>query len=236
MIISHPLPFFNERKLPINMLVIHSMAHPAEEGIVQLHNLQLSSHYVVDYDGTVYQCVDEEKRAWHAGVSFWRGETDINSASIGIEVCHPTLGQDTFPDVQIRNLIKLCHDIIIRHNIAPQMIVGHSDIAPLRKPDPGKCFPWQQFSKEGIGLWYSNHPHPENNVTQLLSIIGYDVSSEEKITAAAYAFCRHFLAENIETLPTKQLILSPFPKDKHILNNSDFINTLRLVANAYKNI
>ena len=121
MITYRPLPFFNERKLPISMLVIHSMAHNAGEGIAQLEKLQLSAHYVVDYDGTVYQCVNEDKRAWHAGVAFWRGITDVNSAAIGIEVCHRSLGQSRFNRKQIAALTELCRDIIDRRRIAPTM-------------------------------------------------------------------------------------------------------------------
>ena len=154
MITYRPLPFFNERKLPISMLVIHSMAHNAGEGIAQLEKLQLSAHYVVDYDGTVYQCVSEDKRAWHAGVAFWRGITDVNSAAIGIEVCHRSLGQSRFNRKQIAALTELCRDIIDRRRIAPTMIVGHSDVAPQRKPDPGKGFPWRELAAADIGIWY----------------------------------------------------------------------------------
>ena len=152
MITYRPLPFFNERKLPISMLVIHSMAHNAGEGIAQLEKLQLSAHYVVDYDGTVYQCVNEDKRAWHAGVAFWRGITDVNSAAIGIEVCHRSLGQSRFNRKQIAALTELCRDIIDRRRIAPTMIVGHSDVAPQRKPDPGKGFPWRELAAADVGI------------------------------------------------------------------------------------
>ena len=140
MITYRPLPFFNERKLPISMLVIHSMAHNAGEGIAQLEKLQLSAHYVVDYDGTVYQCVSEDKRAWHAGVAFWRGITDVNSAAIGIEVCHRSLGQSRFNRKQIAALTELCRDIIDRRRIATP--TSRRNASPIRaKAFPGGNWP-----------------------------------------------------------------------------------------------
>lgn len=195
MITYRPLPFFNERKLPISMLVIHSMAHNAGEGIAQLEKLQLSAHYVVDYDGTVYQCVSEDKRAWHAGVAFWRGITDVNSAAIGIEVCHRSLGQSRFNRKQIAALTELCRDIIDRRRIAPTMIVGHSDVAPQRKPDPGKGFPWRELAAADIGIWYGSRFSAETDIAKMLSEIGYGIAGEKGLQAAACAFCRRFSAE-----------------------------------------
>src|SRR5690606_12608308 len=106
-------------------------------------------------DGHICQLVDEERRAWHAGKSFWRGETDINSRSIGIEIANPghEFGYRPFPDVQIEAVIRLCHGILSRHPIPPRNVLAHSDIAPDRKEDPGELFPWSQLAAEGIGLW-----------------------------------------------------------------------------------
>ncbi len=141
-IIDHPSANFDERRLPVSMIVLHytetkdcaqalrilsdpAAAHP------------VSSHWVIDRDGTVYRLVDESKRAWHAGVSFWDGITDCNSASVGIELVNN--GAEAFPQPQMESLAELCAAIMRRHAI--RHIVGHSDIAPGRKRDPGPLFP-----------------------------------------------------------------------------------------------
>ncbi len=235
MIMYRPLPFFNERKLPISTLVIHSMAHNADEGIKQLEALQLSAHYVVDYDGTIYQCVSEDKRAWHAGVSYWRGETDINSCSIGIEVCHRSLGQSKFNKKQIASLIELCHDIIRRRQIAPTMIVGHSDIAPERKPDPGKDFPWKELAADNIGIWYGSRFCAQADAVEMLSTIGYKTDTEQAVQASAYAFCRHFLPKKIIKLPVKKLVDNPYPDDcKKLLSDGEFMTALQNIYCQYR--
>ncbi len=234
MITLRPLPFFNERKLPINALVLHSMAHDAAEGIAQLEELQLSAHYVVDYDGRIFQCVSEDKRAWHAGVSFWRGETDLNSCSIGIEICHRSLGQSKFNRAQIAALIELCRDIIKRRHISPTMIVGHSDIAPERKPDPGKDFPWRELAAENIGIWYGSRFSAETDVVKMLSEIGYNTGSDLSVRASAYAFCRRFLPKKVVKLPVKKLVEHPFPDDcDKLLTDIEFINTLQNIHYQY---
>ena len=235
MITYRPLPFFNERKLPISMLVIHSMAHNAGEGIAQLEKLQLSAHYVVDYDGTVYQCVSEDKRAWHAGVAFWRGITDVNSAAIGIEVCHRSLGQSRFNRKQIAALTELCRDIIDRRRIAPTMIVGHSDVATQRKPDPGKGFPWRELAAAAVGIWYGSRFSAETDIAKMLSEIGYGIAGEKGLQAAAYAFCRRFLPKKIGKLPVKKLVETPFPADSgELLNDGEFLNTLQNIHCQYQ--
>ena len=235
MITYRPLPFFNERKLPISMLVIHSMAHNAGEGIAQLEKLQLSAHYVVDYDGTVYQCVSENKRAWHAGVAFWRGITDVNSAAIGIEVCHRSLGQSRFNRKQIAALTELCRDIIDRRRIAPTMIVGHSDVAPQRKPDPGKGFPWRELAAADVGIWYGSRFSAETDIAKMLSEIGYGIAGEKGLQAADYAFCRRFLPKKIGKLPVKKLVETPFPADSgELLNDGEFLNTLQNIHCQYQ--
>ena len=226
-----PLPHFNERDRPIDMLVLHSMAHDAAEGIARLDELELSSHYIVDYDGTVWQCVSEEKRAWHAGVSSWRDLDDINSRSIGIEVCHRSLGQSKFGRRQMKALIALCQNIIERWKIAPNMIVGHSDIAPTRKSDPGKAFPWQELAACNIGIWYGGRFAQEKDVEKMLSGIGYDVND---INAAAYAFCRRFLPTKIKTMPVKRLLDNPYPQgNEQLLSASDFVRALQNIYAQY---
>ena len=115
---------------------------------------KVSAHYLIEEDGSIYQLVDEDKRAWHAGESFWRGVTDMNSASIGIELVNPghEFGYVPFPEVQIEALIELSRGILTRHLIPPQRVVGHSDVAPARKVDPGELFPWEQLAANGIGM------------------------------------------------------------------------------------
>lgn len=118
---------------------------------------KVSAHYVIDEEGQVYRLVDERKRAWHAGVAFWDGETDVNGYSIGIEVAHP--GPDKngvepeFPSNQWQSLIKLSQDILSRHPISAHRVLAHSDVAPTRKTDPGSLFDWQGLAAEGVGLW-----------------------------------------------------------------------------------
>lgn len=115
----------------------------------------VSCHYVVDEHGHVTQLVPEDSRAWHAGVSYWRGERDINSHSIGIEIHNPghQHGYPEFPPRQMQAIIALSKDIVRRHHIAPDHILAHSDVAPGRKIDPGEKFNWLLLAKEGIGLW-----------------------------------------------------------------------------------
>lgn len=153
-----PSPNHNARKLPISMLVLHYTG--METGALALDRLcdpeaGVSAHYVLEEDGTVYQLVEEDRRAWHAGVSEWNGLSDVNSASVGIEIVNGghDFGLPDFPDAQINALIPLCKAIIDRHNILPRNLVGHSDIAPERKEDPGEKFPWSGLAAAGIGLW-----------------------------------------------------------------------------------
>ena len=186
---------------------------------------------MVDFDGTVWQCVAEEKRAWHAGISSWRGLEDINSRSIGIEVCHRSLGQSAFNRRQIKSLVGLCRDIIERRHIAPNMIVGHSDIAPTRKPDPGKAFPWKELAAENIGIWYGARFAQENDVEKMLSVIGYNT---ENSAAAIYAFCRRFLPTKIKTMPVQTLLNNPYPQDcRNLLSAPDVIRALQNIYSQY---
>jgi N-acetylmuramoyl-L-alanine amidase len=118
---------------------------------------EASAHYVVDEDGSVHRLVDESMRAWHAGVSYWKGEEDVNSSSIGIEIQNPghQYGYRAFPQEQIKSVRELCRDIMARHGIAQENVLGHSDICPgrLEKPDPGHLFPWRELAADGIGIW-----------------------------------------------------------------------------------
>jgi N-acetylmuramoyl-L-alanine amidase len=116
---------------------------------------RVSCHYVIDVDGRIVQMVAEEMRAWHAGLSSWHGETDINSASIGIEIQNPghALGYPDFPAAQMKAVTALCRDIAGRHGIAPERVLAHSDVAPARKIDPGEKFDWPGLAREGVGMW-----------------------------------------------------------------------------------
>src|ERR1700749_4041939 len=116
---------------------------------------RVSSHYVILESGSILQLVPEMKRAWHAGVSSWGGESDINARSIGIEICNPghDFGYPDFPARQIAGTIALCRSILKRHIIRPENVVAHSDVAPARKQDPGEKFPWKLFAQSGVGLW-----------------------------------------------------------------------------------
>ncbi len=148
-----PSPHFNERHggARPTLIILHatelSQAIDAERIYLDPAGDKtagpISAHYMIDYDGSVTQFVDEEKRAWHAGKSYWKGETDINSVSIGIELQNN--GEEEFPQKQIEVLAALCKDIMRRHDIPCENILGHSDIAPDRKKDPGLHFPWEGF-------------------------------------------------------------------------------------------
>ena len=204
-IIEAPSPNFDERLLPITMLVLHYTGmEDAESAIARLRDpeAKVSAHYVVAEDGTILRLVDEEKRAWHAGRSHWRGIKDVNSASIGIEIVNPghELGYRPFPDEQISALIPLVHDIEQRHGITRGNVVGHSDIAPARKQDPGELFPWGKLARLRLAL-----PRPTRNLMDpgwtdggflmALERFGYDV---EDAPAAVTAFQRRFRPELID--------------------------------------
>jgi N-acetylmuramoyl-L-alanine amidase len=137
----------------------------------------VSAHYLIEEDGRVFALVAEDVRAWHAGRSFWRGVYDVNSTSVGIELVNPghDLGYRPFPAAQIDALIALAGDIVARHGIAPLDVVGHSDIAPGRKRDPGELFPWNSLAAAGIGLWPAVPGPALEAPWPALSAIGYAV-------------------------------------------------------------
>lgn len=158
-----PSPNFNMRKHKLDMLILHytGMA-TGEEALERMCDpaAEVSAHYMVWDDGRITQLVDEDKRAWHAGVSSWKGQKDLNSRSIGIEIVNgghdfplPDGGLPPYPRPQIHALLDLIHDILGRHDIPATRILGHSDIAPLRKQDPGEHFPWERLARAGISLW-----------------------------------------------------------------------------------
>lgn len=162
-IIEAPSPNQNKRRYPVDMLVLHYTG--MEDGPSALERMrdekaQVSAHYMVDVDGVIYQLVPEDMRAWHAGVSNWQGDGDLNSRSVGIEIVnggHNVKLSDgslqPYSRVQIEAVIELSRAIIERHKIPLNRVVGHSDIAPDRKDDPGEHFPWEEFAARGVGFW-----------------------------------------------------------------------------------
>jgi thiamine-phosphate pyrophosphorylase len=150
-----PSPNHGPRTRPISALIMHYTGMPTTESALELlcsPIAQVSAHYLVDVDGAVLQLVAEDRRAWHAGVSYWAGETDLNMSSIGIEVAHPGHRDPTpFPGRQIAAVIDLARDICARHAIPPGRVLAHSDIAPRRKIDPGEFFPWDALARSGVG-------------------------------------------------------------------------------------
>ncbi len=200
--VSAPSPNFDQRgaDMPVDILLMHYTG--METGAAAIARLtdaasRVSSHYTVDEDGTIYAHVPEDCRAWHAGKSYWAGATDINARSIGIEIVNPghEFGYRRFPDAQIDAVMRLSQDILSRHAIPPERVLGHSDVAPARKQDPGELFPWARLAKEGIGLWPdTSAAKGRGSFEQNLRAFGYgirpdaDVSLEDVITA----FQRHF--------------------------------------------
>jgi N-acetylmuramoyl-L-alanine amidase len=191
-VVQHPSVNFNERQ-PSFVILHHTGRAGAERALVTLSNpvSEVSAHYLVARDGTIYYLVDEMKRAWHAGESWWGGPIDMNSASIGIELDND--GSESYGEVQITALLALLADLKQRYGIPGANFIGHGDIAPGRKVDPGVAFPWRRLADQGFGLWCEPpfEPVPPGlDDGALLGAFGYDVSSSE---AAIGAFNRHFM-------------------------------------------
>ncbi|HEY1858500.1 N-acetylmuramoyl-L-alanine amidase [Acidocella sp.] len=159
---------------------------------------KVSAHYLVDEDGTVQALVAEQNRAWHAGVSFWRGATGLNDRSIGIEIVNPghEFGYRPFPPAQMQAVRELCRGILARWPIPARNVVAHSDIAPNRKEDPGELFDWRGLTAAGIGLWTESFAPPSPGALAAdLAAIGYDISLAESDVVTA--FQRHFLPGHV---------------------------------------
>src|SRR3954471_7297575 len=156
-------PNHDARESRIDILLLHYTGmQTADEALDRLKDrtAKVSCHYFVDEEGRVTQMVAEAQRAWHGGAGSWKGETDINSRSIGIEIVNPghEFGYRDFPGAQIEAVIALCRDILARHAIPPARVLAHSDVAPGRKQDPGERFPWERLAAAGIGLWVEPTP------------------------------------------------------------------------------
>lgn len=204
-LIESASPNFDERKGAVSLIVLHYTGmESAEAAITRLRDpaSKVSCHYLVDEDGSVHRMVAEDKRAWHAGRAHWREHDDVNSCSVGIEIVNPghDHGYRPFPDAQVDAVVRLVADIKDRHAITRGNIVGHSDIAPARKRDPGELFPWGRLARLRLAL-----PRPTRNLMDpgwseagfLLALerFGYDVTDK---LAAIIAFQRRFRPELID--------------------------------------
>ncbi|HMA71621.1 MAG TPA: N-acetylmuramoyl-L-alanine amidase [Xanthobacteraceae bacterium] len=229
-------PNHDERMLPVDILLLHytGMASTVE-AIERLcdPDARVSSHYVVEENGNVLQLVPEPRRAWHAGLSSWDGESDTNSRSIGIEIANPGHSYDypDFPEAQIAAVIALCRDIVERLCIRAERVLAHSDVAPQRKLDPGEKFPWARLHRAGVGAWVTPSPirpgaglasgdnSPE--VAELQAALrryGYGIEPtgvyDDLTEAVVTAFQRHFRPDCIDgradrsTIETLQALLA----------------------------
>lgn len=199
--IDRPSSNFGDRKgdRPVDTLVLHyTDTQSAADALAILTDpaKQVSAHYLLDEDGTVYHLVDEEYRAWHAGLSYWRGDRDVNSRSIGIEIQNPgeRFGYRVFPDVQMQALVLLVRGIMARWPIEQRNVIGHSDVACDRKHDPGHLFDWRWLASQGIGLWPEPVAAEPEVLSDLLADLGYDPGCE----CAVEAFQRHYRPARVD--------------------------------------
>ena len=216
--ISYPSPNFEERPKGIspNMIILHyTDMMSAQEALTRLCDptAKVSAHFLISKTGDLYQLVDLTKRAWHAGLSSWKGIEDINSQSIGIELDNlgHTFGPEAFPEPQIKTLLVLLEELTKEYGIAPHRILGHSDVAPLRKVDPGTLFPWEHLADKGFGLWPSNRV-PDQGPMSILEIqktlydIGYPCLQtgiwDEDCEKICQAFQQHFTPAEVTGSPT----------------------------------
>jgi N-acetylmuramoyl-L-alanine amidase len=230
----------NKGRLP-DMIVLHYTGMPDVEGaIAQLctAGTDVSAHYIVLEDGRIVQCVPESKRAWHAGVSSWAGEEDINSCSIGVEIINRghDWGYPDFPLRQIAAVIALCRGIMLRRKVPSHRVLAHSDIAPARKKDPGEKFPWHSLANSGVGHWVQPAPIVRSEALKLGSIsddvanlqaafarYGYNIPTNGKFDGATMevvtAFQRHFRPARVDgiadhsTMTTLHALLASLPAD-----------------------
>jgi N-acetylmuramoyl-L-alanine amidase len=227
-----PSPNFDERQGgPPDMILLHYTGMP--DGQAALERLcapdsKVSAHYVVFEDGRIVQCVPERLRAWHAGVSYWGGESDINSRSIGIEIVNPghEFGYPDFPLRQIAAVIALCKAINTRHRIPADRVLAHSDVAPARKQDPGEKFPWELLSESNVGHWVRPAPlsleglslkpgETSENVRRFqrqLQQYGYGIddtgSYGDQTRIVVAAFQRHFRPERVNGIADASTLLT----------------------------
>jgi N-acetylmuramoyl-L-alanine amidase len=215
-----PSPNHEPRRTAIDILLLHYTGMESTDGALERlasPQANVSAHYLVRENGFVIQLVPEARRAYHAGVSSWDGETDINSRSIGVEIANPghDFGCPAYPEKQIAAVIGLCRDILARHRIRPECVLGHSDVAPARKRDPGEWFFWRELADAGIGLWVPPHPlvsgralTPGDSGETVLALqralaqYGYDLQTTGTFDAqtrdVVTAFQRHFRPTRVD--------------------------------------
>lgn len=216
-----PSANFDGRKgAPVDLLILHYTGMADDEGAVRWladPRSKVSCHYVVHEDGRIIAMVDEAERAWHAGVSSWKGVADINARSVGIEICNPghEHGYRPFPDAQVAAVAALSAAIVARHGIAPEHVLAHSDVAPERKQDPGELFPWQRLARAGVGHWVEPAPvadgrfmtvgdagQPVAALQGMLKLYGYGVEVTGQFDGATQAvvtaFQRHFRPARVD--------------------------------------
>jgi N-acetylmuramoyl-L-alanine amidase len=203
---DRPSPNHDAREEPVDILVLHYTGmQSAEAAIERLCDpaSRVSAHYVVEEDGRIWRLVKEGRRAWHAGVSFWRGNETLNGRSIGIEIVNPghEWGYRPFPSAQKAAVTELCQGILSRHAIPARNIVGHSDIAPDRKQDPGELFDWPGLAQSDIGLWpdFSAAPSIQASAERLradLGRIGYPISGD--LATVVTAFQRRYRPARVD--------------------------------------
>lgn len=203
----------------VDMLILHYTGmESAEAALDRLCDpeAQVSAHYLVDEDGTVTRMVPEDRRAWHAGVACWRRCDDVNSASIGIEIVNPghEFGYRPFPEVQMAAVAALCRDVLGRHPISARQVLGHSDVAPGRKQDPGELFDWRALAEQGVGLWprertmpggdyvLGDHGEDVERFQAALATFGYGLVADGRFGPrtrdVVTAFQRHFRPERVD--------------------------------------
>ena len=214
-----PSPNHGPRLRPVSSLVLHYTGMPTGESALELlcsPIAEVSAHYVVEEDGRVLQLVPEGRRAWHAGASFWAGATDMNSASIGIEIVHPGhIDPRPYPAPQIASVIALARDICKRRDIPPERVLAHSDIAPRRKIDPGEFFPWETLASAGVGRFVAAEGPDDgqaltrdtggaevSRLQRRLADVGYKIIEtgvyDDDTEAAVAAFQRHFRPARVD--------------------------------------
>ena len=229
---------YGTREKEINALMFHCNIFSLEDFSRICVEEGVSSNYYIDEKGKITYLVEEKNKAYHAGRGSWRGEDKMNDRSIGIELQNKTLGQTPYSKAQIDALSELSLDIIKRYNIAPTNIIGHSDSAPERKPDPGMSFPWQELAQRGIGLFpkfKEQAPKGEKALADLLKEIGYMTENDAQIKASAYAFCRRFAPEFVapeENIRT--LIEHPLNSDFSFMESPKFLSAVEQTAKLYK--